>query len=203
MFFSCYNFILLFKRPTCLSVVRRCNSYKRFLVLGVLLSMLMSCKDNFNDVQNIGVSENEPIGVAENINLKHTDSGRIKAVLISPKMLDYSNREFDYYEFPEGITLDIFDENNNKSVVVADYAINYGKTNLIDLRGNVRITTHKKDTLFAEQLYFDSDKDWIFTNKPVTFKTETDIIHGNIFDSDTDFKKANVLEPTGNITVED
>ena len=180
-----------------------CHMHKRFLILNVLLLLFISCKDNFKDVQNIGISENEPIGVAEHINLKYTDSGRIKAILLSPKMLDFSNREFQFYEFPEGITLDLFDENNNKSVVVADYAINYGKTNLIDLQGNVRITTHSKDTLFAEQLYFDSDKDWLFTNKPVTFKTESDIMHGNIFDTDSKFKKVSVQEPTGNLTVED
>ncbi|WP_242131461.1 LPS export ABC transporter periplasmic protein LptC [Aestuariivivens marinum] len=173
------------------------------IVIVLTVAMFFSCKDNFKDVQNMGISENEPVGIAENFNYKYTDSGKIRAVLISSRMLDFSNREFDYFEFPEGITLDLFDDENNKSVVVSDYAINYGKTNLIDLQGNVRIMTHKKDTLFAEQLYYDSDKNWIFTNKPVTFKTATDIIHGNIFDSDTDFNKANVLDPTGNISVED
>ena len=173
------------------------------IVTVVAVTMFFSCKDNYNDVQHIGVSENEPIGIAENIHLKYTDSGKIKAVLISPKMLDYSNREFAFSEFPEGIVLDLFDEDNNKSVVIADYAINYDKTNLIDLQGNVRIATHNKDTLFAEQLYYDQDKEWLFTNKPVTFKTESDIIHGNIFDSDTKFNNASVLEPTGKITVED
>ena len=165
--------------------------------------MFFACKDNFKDVQNMGISENEPVGIAEDFNYKYTDSGRVVAILVSSKMLDFSNREFDFYKFPEGITLDLFDAENNKSIVVADYAINYGKTNVIDLQGNVRIMTHKKDTLFAEQLYYDADKNWIFTNKPVTFKTATDIIHGNIFDSDTDFNKANVLDPTGNISVED
>ncbi|WP_242085571.1 LPS export ABC transporter periplasmic protein LptC [Aestuariivivens sediminis] len=189
----------ILRRPS----VPECRGHKRFLITAVLLVLLMSCKDNFSNVQTIGISENEPIGVAEQIHLKYTDSGRIKAILVSPKMLDYSNREFAFSEFPEGIVLDLFDEDHNKSVVVADYAINYDKTNLIDLQGNVRIATHNKDTLFAEQLYYDQDKEWLFTNKPVTFKTESDIIHGNIFDSDTKFNNASVLEPTGNITVEE
>ena len=177
--------------------------FNRCLFVVVLFVVLTSCKDNFSDVQNIGISENEPIGVAEDIHLKYTDSGRIKAILVSPKMLDYSNRTFAFSEFPEGIVLDLFDEDQNKSVVVADYAINYDKTNIIDLQGNVRIATHNKDTLFAEQLYYDQDKEWLFTNYPVTFKTTTDVIHGNIFDSDTKFNNASVLEPTGNITVEE
>ena len=56
-----------------------------------------------NRVQKIGISENEPIGVDYNINLKYTDSGRVSANLISTKMLDYSNRDFSFYEFTDGV----------------------------------------------------------------------------------------------------
>ena len=151
----------------------------------------------------MGISENEPIGVAEDINLIYTDSGRVKANLVSPKMLDYSNRDFPFNEFPEGVVLDIYDEKNNKSVVVSDYGIVYNKTDLIDLQGNVRIATHNKDTLFAEQLFYDNKKEWLFTNKPVSFKQGQDIINGNGFDSDTKFENAKVLEVTGIISVEE
>jgi lipopolysaccharide export system protein LptC len=173
------------------------------IVTAISVAMFFSCKDNFKEVQKIGVSENEPIGVAENINLKYTDSGKIKAILISPKMLDYSNRDFPFSEFTEGINLELFDENNNKSVIVADYAISYSNTDLIDLQGNVRLATHNKDTLFAEQLYYDQNKEWLFTNKPVTFRTGLDLIHGNGFDSDSKFTNAEVLEINGIITLDE
>lgn len=165
--------------------------------------MFFSCKDNFKDVQQIGISENEPIGVSKDINLKYTDSGRIKAILVSPKMLDYSNREFAFNEFPEGIVLDVFDEEENKTNIIADYAISYEKTNLIDLQGNVRIATHNQDTLFAEQLYYDQDKEWVFTDRPVSLKQGYDELNGIGFDSDTKFRKTKLLEPTGPITVEE
>ena len=137
--------------------------------------MFFSCKNNFKEVQKIGISENEPIGVAENINLKYTDSGKVKAILKSPKMLDYSNRDFPFNEFPEGVNLRYLMTMNNKNTVVADYAIVYNDTDLIDLQGHVVIATHNKDTLFAEQLYYDQKKEWLFTNKPVTFRTGSDI----------------------------
>lgn len=167
-----------------------------------MMTMFFSCNDSFNQVQKIGVSENEPIGIAENINLKHTDSGRVTANLLSPKRLDFTNRDFPYNEFPEGITLYLFDEQNRKSIVVADYAIVYDQTDLLDLQGNVVITS-EGGVLKTEQLYYDQKKEWLFTNKPVTYKTETDIINGNGFDSDSKFKTAEVLEVTGIISVED
>lgn len=174
-----------------------------YMVTVFTVTMFFSCNNSLNEVNKIGVSENEPIGIAEDINLKHTDSGKVKTILISPKMLDYSNRAFPFSEFPEGIDLDIFDDNNQKSKILADYAIVYDDTNLIDLQGNVIITTKDNDTLFAEQLYYDQKREWLFTNKPVTFRTGSDLINGNGFDSDTKFENAEVLEINGIITVDE
>jgi len=167
------------------------------------VTIFFSCKNNFREVQKIGITENEPIGIAENINLKYTDSGKIKAILISPKMLDFSNRNFAFTEFTEGVHLDLYDDQNHKNKVVADYAIVYDKTDLIDMQGNVVLSTYEKDTLFAEQLYYDQLKQWLFTNKPVTFRTGTDLINGNGFDSDVNFTQAEVLEINGVITVDE
>lgn len=165
--------------------------------------MLFSCSNNnLKNIQDIDVSENEPIGVAENINLKYTDSGKVKAILKSPKMYDFSNRRFPYNEFTDGVSLELF-EDGKKSVVVSDYAIIYSKTDIIDLQGNVKVTTHSNDTLYAEQLYYDQMKDWLFTNKPVTFRTGQDLINGNGFDSNQKFTNAEVVETTGLITVDE
>ncbi len=173
------------------------------MVTAIAVTIFFSCKNNLKDVQKIGISENEPIGVAENINLKYTDSGKIKAILLSPKMLDYSNRDFSFNEFTDGINLTLFDEDNHKSTVISDYAVVYNNTDLMDLQGHVIIATYSKDTLFADQLFYDQKKEWLFTNKPVTFRTGSDLINGNGFDSDAKFTNAEVLEINGIITLEE
>jgi LPS export ABC transporter protein LptC len=71
----------------------------------------------------------------------------------------------------------------------------------MDLQGHVVIATKDNDTLRAEQLFYDQKKEWLFTNKPVTFRTGLDLINGNGFDSDTKFTNAEVLEINGIITV--
>lgn len=166
-------------------------------------TMFFSCKNNFKDIQNIGTLDSGPLTIAENINTKYTDSGKLKSHLISPKMLNYSNREFAFYEFPEGINLTIFDDDNNKSNVVADYAILYDQTDLIDLQGNVVLTTHNNDTLNADQLFYDQKKEWMFTNSPVRFRTKDQLINGIGFDSNKDFTQAQVLETTGTIYIDE
>jgi len=169
----------------------------RSMVTVITVTMFFSCKNNFKDVQKIGAKSAGPLTIAEHINTKYTDSGRLKSHLISSKMNDYSNREFAFFEFPDDIDFTIYDNDANASNVKADYAIIYSETDLIDLQGNVVLTTHNNDTLFADQLFYDQKKEWIFTNQPVRFRTKDQLIDGIGFDSDKTFTKAEVLEITG------
>jgi len=169
----------------------------------IIVTLFFSCKNNFKEVQNLGALDSGPLTIAENINTKYTDSGKVKSNLISRKMLNYSNREFAFYEFPEGVDLTLYDDDNNRSNIIADYAILYDETDLIDLQGNVVLNTHNKDTLFAEQLYYDQKRQWLFTNHPVRFRTKDQIINGNGFDSDRNFSQARVLEVTGRIFIDE
>lgn len=182
----------------------RKSSYQIFnIVIASAMTMFFSCKNNFKEVQQIGILQNEPIGIAEDMNLKYTDSGRLKANLISRKMLDFSNREFSYNEFPDGILLNLYDQRNKKSVIVADYAIVYNNTDLIDLRGNVLITTEAKDSIFAQQLFYDQKRDWVFSNKPVRYVSPTKIVTGNAFDSNRDFTSYGISEVTSTVYLDD
>ena len=82
------------------------------IVILVLGAVFFSCNKRLDKLQQSSKLSYLPVSVAENINTKHTDSGRLTSNLISPKMINYSNRSFPYYQFPEGIDLTIFDEQN-------------------------------------------------------------------------------------------
>ena len=153
-------------------------------------------------MQQVGILQNEPIGVADTINLKYTDSFKLRANLLSPKMLDYSNRKFAFSEFPKGIELIIYDDEGNKSKIFADYAIVYDETDLIDLRGNVILATHNKDSLFAPQMYYDQKNEWVFTNEAVRLRTDGSDLNGRGIDSDRNFDSPEMLEVGGFVEVD-
>ena len=88
-----------------------------FIFTTLLVTTLFSCESNFREIQKSTISEFTPTGEADSINLKYTDSGRIKSELISPKMLDYSTVKFPFTEFPKGISVTIFDQNGKKTFV--------------------------------------------------------------------------------------
>lgn len=178
------------------------NITKSIVVLS-LGAVLFSCNKRLDKIQQSSKLSYLPTSVAENINTKHTDSGRLTSTLISPKMINFSNRTFPYYQFPDGIDLTLYDEKNQASFVVANSAVVYNKTDLIDLRGNVVLTTATNDTLFTDQLYYDQKKEWLFTDFPVKFRTKDYLTNGNGFDANQDFTNAQVLEVTGRIYIEE
>jgi LPS export ABC transporter protein LptC len=117
-------------------------------------------------------------------------------------MLDYSNRDFGFSEFPEGIELLIYDDQGNESKILADYAIVYNETDLIDLQGNVILATHQKDSLFAPQMYYDQKNEWVFTNEAVRLRTDGSDLNGRGIDSDRNFNRPEMLEVGGFVEVD-
>ena len=83
------------------------------LILSFLF-IFLSCsqdKEIFNNFKKAEI----PISSASNINSVHTDSGKVSSILNSPKMLNFSNAVFPYYEFPNQLEVILFDKNNNKT----------------------------------------------------------------------------------------
>ena len=171
------------------------------LVVVSAVALLFSCESNFKEVQRINSVAFSPSGEADNVDLKYTDSGKIKAILVSPKMLDYSNAKYPFTEFPKGIHVTLFDENQKKSFVDSDYAITYAKTDIIDLQGNVKITSSDGKLLQTEQLYYDQKNEWFFTEKHFKYTDEAGgYLEGPGVDFSKDFKVFNMQKSSGEVT---
>lgn len=132
-----------------------------------VICFFTSCQDNIKELQKMQISSNEPIGEAEYIFLKHTDSSRLQMTLQGQTMLDYSNDAFPYTVFPDGIYVEIF---NNKDTIAtttikANKAHIYDLTDIIDLQGNVIVTTSEGNKFMGDQMYWNQKDRWIFTNQ--------------------------------------
>ena len=169
------------------------KNYKAAVLLFAVFAVAVfsSCESNFKDVQKINYSEFVPSGEAIDFNLKYTDSGKIKSVLISPKMLDYSNVEFPFTEFPDGIDVTMYDNKGKRTFITSDYAITFKGTDVIDLQKNVKIRTETGQLLETEQLYFDQKNEWFYTEKKFKFTDPKGISNGEGIDFSKDFKIIN------------
>lgn len=166
-------------------------TYKKIIsgiVTVIAVAMLFSCEGNLNRLRAMDMDGGNPQAIGKNLNLKYTDSGRVVAALKSSIMLDFTNLEFPYREFPDGVEVEFFDEENKKNIVTANYAIIYDATGLIDLRGNVVLITSDSTRLEANQLYWDQSRGWVFTDKPNTIRFANGALNkGEGFDSDLNF----------------
>ncbi len=169
------------------------------LVTVLAVTLFFGCESNFKEVQKSNFSEFVPSGEAEKINLKYTDSGRITAILVSPKMMEYASVDFPFTDFPKGIDVTLYDKNKKRTIILADYATSYKQTNLIDLRGNVKITSQDGQVLETDQLYFDQKNEWFFTEKSFKFTDPKGVSNGQGIDFSKDFKVINSQKIAGEI----
>jgi LPS export ABC transporter protein LptC len=150
--------------------------------------MLFSCEGNLKGVQQMDIPEDAPQSVGTGINLKYIDSGQVVATLKSETMRDFSNKEFPYREFPDGLVVEFFDEERKKNTVTANYGIVYNETGLIDLQGDVVVLTSDSTELTADQLYWDQSRNWVFTDRPNTIRFKNGAVNeGQGFDSNQEF----------------
>lgn len=175
-----------------------------YTLIAFSIACSFSCEGNFKDVSKIYRREFVPVSEAETINLKYTDSGTVKIILKSAKMLDYSNVRFPYTEFPEGLHLIAYDEKGNISNIYANYGISYPKTDIIDLRNKVKIVTHDNKILETEQLYYNRKDEWFFTDEKCKFSNQNgDFSYFQGFDCSKDFKIINAHALMGQANIND
>ncbi len=169
------------------------------VVMACAVTLFFGCESNFKKVQQINFAEFNPTGDADNVNLKYTDSGFIKAVLVSSKMLDYAAVDFPFSEFPKGINVTLYDKNAKETHVTSNYAITYKQTNIIDLQGKVKIVSQDGQMLETEQLYYDQKNEWFFTEKKFKFTDLKGASNGQGIDFSKDFKVINSQRITGEV----
>lgn len=174
------------------------NLFSKLLQFFLFWSVV-ACESNFKEVQKINQSEFHPSGEADSINVKYTDSGRISAILISSKMLDFATVDFPFTEFPKGIDVTLYDAKGKKTFVRSNYAISYKETSIIDLQGKVKITTEEGQVLNTEQLYFDQKNEWFYTERHFTFESPQGNSEGQGIDFSKDFKVINSQKISGEI----
>ena len=131
----------------------------------------------------------------------YTDSARIQAILTAPKHIDYTNLSFQYSLFPEGLKVVFYDLEGNESELRADYGTLYNATKLIDLKGNVELFSSSGGILKTNQLFWDADAEWMFTEEPFTFQDDDYNFEAVRLDADKEFTKFQTGKLLGTIKV--
>ena len=169
----------------------------------IAITTFFSCDDSSTLLKQINTFNENPVGIAYNINMTYTDSARIKARLEAPVHLDFSHLSFKYSEFPDGLKVIFFNEQNQENTVYADYGILYNQTKIVDLQGNVVLLSYDGSRLETDQMYWDAEKEWLFTEEPFLFQNNDYNLAANRLDTNKEFSKFQTGKLSGTIAVEE
>tara|TARA_B100000963_G_scaffold361955_1_gene401262 strand:- start:62700 stop:63233 length:534 start_codon:yes stop_codon:yes gene_type:complete len=168
-----------------------------------IVFLILSCKNKDEKIIDNKKFERDPVGTAYNVKMFYSDSAKTKAILTSPKHNDFTNQSLNYSEFPDGVNVTFFDNNNNRNTVVSDYGILYNSTSIVDLRGNVILKSHDNSVLKTSQLFWDAESDWIFTEEDFTFTSEDYNMTAVRLDTNKEFSDFQTGEIRGEVLISD
>lgn len=176
--------------------------------IAVLLSgaaiLFFGCeKNNIEKIKAFSSPENLPLQEATNFQTLYTDSGEVRFSLKAPKLLRFENDGNPFVEFPEGIELVKYDENQNViSSITSNYAKQYPNEDKWEAKNNVIATNLDGDTLKTEHLIWEEKSEKIYTEEFVRIIRPDQIITGIGFESDQTLENWRIKNPKGTIYVE-
>jgi len=150
------------------------------IVLLLALWLTSSCE---NDIERINMLTSEiemPTVSGSNVKVIYSDSAKVKVQILAPVYKNYPSAERPYMEFPDGMEVYFYDDSLMiESEIRADYTIYYTKERLWKATGNVyahRLTNG--DALNTEELFWDEEKQLIYSNVFTRIQNEDNILYG-------------------------
>jgi LPS export ABC transporter protein LptC len=129
------------------------------------------------------------------------DSGRLQLIMSSPLMEKYDKADPPVSEFRRGIKVDVY---NGHDKPVATVTARYAKctsNNLWELRDSVVVVNEDNEKLETELLFWNQEKDRIFTDRFVKITSEDQVSQGIGFESDSHLSKRRIFKVTAIISL--
>ena len=177
-------------------------SFLLHLIFGIVL--LSACENDPEEVKRFLQNFDVSIETASDVEILYSDSAFVKVRVIAPTMLSHLDKQNPFQEFPDGVAVDFFSQNQRvSSKLTAKYALRYEKKNQIIVRDSVIWHSINKEKIESEELIWDEATQKIYTNKFVVITRPDEIIYGHGFEANQDFTYTKINAIEGRLKVED
>jgi LPS export ABC transporter protein LptC len=185
---------------------RNVNMTKRpvFLaLLVIIISMLgISCENKISVIPESDLLTLPSLTVRDFTTIVN-DSGRIQLQMSSPLVEKYDNADPEYSEFRVGIKVIVYDGKDTPQAKITSKYAKVTSNNLWELRDSVVVINEKEERLETEVLYWNQEKDLIYTDRFVKITGEDQITQGIGFESDSHLTRRRIFKVTAEITLPD
>ena len=170
------------------------------IITALVLTMLAACSDNQEQLDEVTVYEG-PVYEVEETELWYSDSAVIRLMVQAAHMKEFENGD---QEYPQGVYVEFYEKDTLvTSTLKSDQAFYTKETNTYRAWGNVKLVSLKKNQrLSTEELFWDVEKEEVYTEKFVIIETEDDVLHGEGLTAKQDFSSYRILKPTGELGLE-
>jgi LPS export ABC transporter protein LptC len=158
-----------------------------FLVAATFL--FSACTNTSEDIIELSAEvEAKPLNVQKNIIYEYSDSSFKRLEVRAPEVIDYSQIEEPYREFPAGIDVTFYAKDGTpESHLTSNYAKELIAEQIWEARGDVIVLNEKGEKINTEQLFWDVRKEMIYSNVFVKIATGDEVIMGDGFEADQNF----------------
>ena len=148
---------------------------------------VFGCSNNYQEVQDLA-KKKMPVDKATQVESYLSQDGIVKAKLTAPLMITTTVSDTPTTEFPKSLHVDFYDSTQKiQSKLFAKYGLYYNNKQLVFLRDSVIIFNITGDTLRCEKLWWDQDRELIYTDVPVHIRKPDESIDGTGLTADQNF----------------
>lgn len=139
---------------------------------------------------------------ALDVEILYSDSAQLMVRVRGPVMINYTERNNERQEFPEGVRVDFFDVGGNiKSVLTAKMGTRYDGRGIVVLEDSVVWKSVDEQMLETSELIWNEEQEKIYNNKFLVATTPRDTIFGKGFTANQDFTDISIIGTDGKLKV--
>lgn len=168
------------------------------IMLSVTGLTATSCKED-NPIATADVdAEHTPTMLTRNVETLISDSGVVRYRIKTPVWYVYDEAEEPCWRFPEGLSLDKFDNFfRREAEVSADSATYFKNKQVWRLDGNVDISNIMKEKFLTQQLFWDQRQHKLYSDSFIHIETGDKVLEGYGFDSNEQLTRYSIRRVSG------
>jgi LPS export ABC transporter protein LptC len=174
-----------------------------FCFITAILLIVTSCDKKIDTIRKSDI-ESLPTQTVKDFTTTYTDSATKQLVMSSPLMERYTNRKDPFTEFRFGIKVIFYDGKKDPVGTLSSRYARYAEDKkLWELKDSVIAVNERKEVMETELLYWDQEKELVYTDRFVRMTSEDQIVMGTGFQSDPRFMDWHIRNVSASFYIED
>lgn len=174
------------------------------VIPGILLCLSLSgCSNDMKEIDALTGKGHLSEDVAHNVTIMYSEDGRVKMRIYAKEFARNDFAKPPYTDMRNGIKIEFYDDSLQiESTLTAGYARFYEEKKSVLIRENIVVNTRKMETIKTEELVWNQNVKKIYTEKPVTIVTPTQVMKGDALEAEEDFSLYQIKNLRGEVQVE-